>query len=254
MTGLRIDFEWRITLFTVILVPALIMLGFWQLSRADEKEVLGAMFDARAQQTASSLNEATLWERTASELAYLPVKLEGELVLDSYLLLDNRVMSGRYGNEVVALVNLGNGTSVLINRGWVKSDPARLTLPEVPQPDGMRSTKGHVYVAPGDPYLLAEQPFEGSWPLTVQALEMQKLAPIVQARTGTRLFPYPVRLDAGEDLALDIDWQVVNVRPEKHRGYAVQWFSMAGMLALLYALRSTNLWQLISQRKGRKSQ
>ena len=51
MTGLRIDFEWRITLFTVILVPALIMLGFWQLSRADEKEVLGAMFDARAQQT-----------------------------------------------------------------------------------------------------------------------------------------------------------------------------------------------------------
>ena len=201
-----------------------------------------------------SLNDATLWERTASELAYLPVKLEGELVLDSYLLLDNRVLGGRYGNEVVSLVNMGNGTSVLINRGWVKSDPARLSLPEVPQPDGMRSTQGHVYVAPGDPYLLAEQPFEESWPMTVQALEMQKLAPIVQARTGTRLFPYPVRLDAGEDLALDIDWQVINVRPEKHRGYAVQWFSMAGMLALLYALRSTNLWQLISQRKGRNSQ
>ena len=90
--------------------------------------------------------------------------------------------------------------------------------------------------------------------MTVQALEMQKLAPIVQAKTGTRLFPYPVRLNAGEELALDIDWQVVNVRPEKHRGYAVQWFAMAGMLALLYVLRSTNLWQLISQRKGNDSQ
>ncbi|MEP6389746.1 MAG: SURF1 family protein [Halioglobus sp.] len=254
MTGLRIDFEWRITLFTVILVPALIMLGFWQLSRAHEKEVLAAMFDARAQQTPLSLNQAALWERPPSELGYLPVKLEGELVPDNYLLLDNRILSGRYGNEVVALLDMGNGTSVLINRGWVKSDPARLALPEVPQPDGTRSTQGYIYVAPGEPYLLAEQPFEGAWPMTVQALEMQKLAPIVQARTGTRLFPYPVRLDAGQDLALDIDWQVVNVRPEKHRGYAVQWFAMAGMLALLYGLRTTNLWQLISQRKGRNSQ
>ena len=254
MTGLRVDFEWRITLFTVILLPVLITLGFWQLSRADEKEALATMFDVRAQQAPASLNETALWDGTADELGYLPVELQGELVQDSYLLLDNRILAGRYGNEVVALVNLGNGTSVLVNRGWVQSDPARLSMPDVPQPGGKRSSQGHIYVAPGDPYLLAQQQFEGSWPMTVQALEMQKLAPIVQAKTGTRLFPYPVRLNAGEDLALDIDWQVVNVRPEKHRGYAVQWFAMAGMLALLYGLRSTNLWQLISQRKGNKSQ
>jgi len=253
MTGLRIDFEWRITLFTVILVPALIMLGFWQLTRAEEKEALAAKFDARAQQAPASLNEAALWNSSAKELGYLPVKLKGELVPDSYLLLDNRIVGGRYGNEVAALLDLGNGTSVLVNRGWVKADPGRLTMPDVPQPGGKQSAQGHVYVAPGDPYLLAEQTFEGSWPMTVQALEMQKLVPIVFARTGTRLFPYPVRLNAGESLALDIDWQVVNVRPEKHRGYAVQWFAMAAVLALLFCLRSTNVWQLISKRKGSMS-
>jgi cytochrome oxidase assembly protein ShyY1 len=151
----------------------------------------------------------------------------------------------------VALVDLGNGTSVLVNRGWVQSDPARLSLPKVAQPPGRQLSRGHIYVAPGAPYLLAEQPLDGDWPLTVQALEMQKLVPIVEAKTGTRLFPYPVRLNAGEELALDIDWQVVNVRPEKHRGYAVQWFAMAGMLALLFVLRSSNLWQWISQGRGK---
>ena len=44
---------------------------------------------------------------------------------------------------------------------------------------------------------------------------------------------------------MQADWQVVNVSPAKHRGYAVQWFSMAAVLALLYLARSTNLWQMM---------
>ena len=39
--------EWRITLFTLLLVPALLWLGFWQLDRADEKRQLSEQFDRR---------------------------------------------------------------------------------------------------------------------------------------------------------------------------------------------------------------
>ena len=60
-----------------------------------------------------------------------------------------------------------------------------------------------------------------------------------------RLFPYPVRIDGGQTGALVVDWVFINASPAKHRGYAVQWFAMAAVLALIYLLRSSNLWQLI---------
>ena len=51
-----------------------------------------------------------------------------------------------------------------------------------------------------------------------------------------------LRLAAGQPGALSVDWQVINVSREKHTGYAVQWFSMAAVLLLIFLLRSSNLW------------
>ena len=36
-TGLHFDLEWRITLFTVVMVPLMFSLGLWQLQRADDQ-------------------------------------------------------------------------------------------------------------------------------------------------------------------------------------------------------------------------
>ena len=107
---------------------------------------------------------------------------------------------------------------------------------------------GHLYVPPGEPYLLAEQAFGGDWPLVLQALEMDKLGPELAQRLGDRVFPYSVRLDANAPGALAIDWQVINVSPQKHVGYAVQWFTMAAVLFLFFVFRSTNLWQWLRRR------
>ena len=62
------------------------------------------------------------------------------------------------------------------------------------------------------------------------------------------LFPYPVRIDAGESGALAVEWTVVNTGPAKHIGYAVQWFAMSAVLATLYVFRSSNLRQWLSGR------
>ncbi len=96
--------------------------------------------------------------------------------------------------------------------------------------------------APGAPYLLAEQQLATGWPKVIQAVEMDKLV----AAVGSELFPYPIRLDSGQAGALATDWQVVNVSPEKHHAYAVQWFTMAAVLSVFYLLRCSNLWQLLT--------
>lgn len=242
-SGLKFDLEWRITLFTVLLVPLMIGLGFWQLQRAQEKSVLAAAFEARQKQAPAPL--ATLWDQPASVLGYVPVEVSGTFLPDQYFLLDNRISGGKFGYEVLGILQLGQGGSVLVNRGWIAGDGARLVLPQVPEVTGEVEIKGHVYVSPGKPYLLEEQQLELIWPMTIQAVEMDKLGPAVQALGIGELFPYPVRIDAGEPAALSVDWQIVNMSPQKHQGYAVQWFVMAIVLFGFYLLRSSNVLQLL---------
>jgi cytochrome oxidase assembly protein ShyY1 len=105
---------------------------------------------------------------------------------------------------------------------------------------------GHVYVAPGSPFLLEEQQLEGDWPKRIQAVEMDKLAPLIVALQGGNVFPYPIRIDADARGALVTDWQIVNMSPVKHQAYAVQWFAMAAVLLMYYLMRSSNLWQLLT--------
>lgn len=248
MAGLQLDFEWRITLATVLLVPTLVALGFWQLERADEKADLEARWSARQSEAPVPLTALT--GDAPEQLAYRRVVLRGEFLAGRYLLLDNRVQQGRFGNEVVGLLALaGSDQIVLVNRGWVPSDPARLVLPEVAEPDGPIELTGHIYVSPGKPYLLGEQQLAPPWPVRIQALDNEVLAPLVATVTDAALYPHPVRIDSGQPGALTVAWQLVNASPEKHQGYAFQWFTMAAVLAFFFLLRSSNLWQLLTRKR-----
>ncbi len=248
MAGLQLDFEWRITLATALLVPALIALGFWQLERAEEKAGLEARWNARQSEAPVALT--ALAGDAPEQLAYRRVSLRGEFLAEHYLLLDNRVQQGRFGNEVIGLLVLTDSDQVvLVNRGWVPSDPARLELPQVAEPEGAVELTGHIYVAPGKPYLLAEQQPAPPWPVRIQALDTETLTPLVATVTDAALYPHPVRIDSGQPGALTVAWQLVNASPEKHQGYALQWFTMAAVLAFFFILRSSNLWQLLTRKQ-----
>jgi surfeit locus 1 family protein len=247
--GFQFDPEWRITLFTAVMVALMIWLGLWQLQRADEKGALAAAFQQRQAQPPALLSE--LWGEPPAALAYAPVRLNGKFLSDEYFLLDNRISGGRFGYEVLGILQLGDGSgAVLVNRGWIAGDPSRRELPEVPQVAGQVNLTGHVYVAPGAPYLLAEQQLQAGWPKRIQAVEMGIMQPPIMAITRGSVFPYPVRIDADSSGALRVDWKVVNVSPQKHQGYAVQWFAMAAVLFIFYMLGCSNLWQLLSASRG----
>jgi len=242
---LRFEPEWRITLFAAVMIPLMVSLGFWQLQRADEKAALAASFEERQQQRPAPLS--VLWGEPDDSLAYLPVRLSGSFLPREYFLLDNQVRNGRVGYEVLAIVQLADQAgSVLMNRGWIAGDFNRELLPAVPEVAGPVQITGHVYVAPGAPYLLVEQELAPTWPKRIQAVEMNLIAPVVTEFLGGKMFPYPVRIDADQRGALAVDWQVVNSSPQKHQGYAVQWFAMAVVLLVFYLLHSSNLWQLLS--------
>jgi surfeit locus 1 family protein len=233
-------------LFVLLGVSLLAGLGVWQLSRAEEKAGLQNAFDAQQSRPPALLSE--LSDFTADELAYLPVQLTGRFRNDQYFLLDNRMHRGRYGNEVISVFELADGMLVLVNRGWLPADPARISLPEAPPVPDEVTLQGQVYVAPGKPYLLQEQKFSKGWPRRIQALEMDKF-PEALGVGADLLFPYSVRIKTGETGALAVDWKVVNTGPAKNIGYAVQWFAMSAVLALLYVLRNSNLRRWLRDRR-----
>lgn len=250
-TGLRFDFEWRLTLATALLVPLFVGLGFWQRERAAEKLELAERWEQRQQLPPSPLS--AIAGESADTLAYRPVRVSGEYLRDRQFLVDNRIQGGRYGNEVLSVLRVdGGGGLLLVNRGWVAADPARRALPDVPPPAGPVTVDGHIYVPPGDPYLLSEQVLGEDWPKRIQAVQVPLLASALAAadEPAPGLFPYTLRIDAGGPGALAVDWKVVNVSPAKHLGYSVQWFAMALALALVFLFRSSNLWSVLTGRGG----
>lgn len=241
--GFQFNFEWRITLFTVLMLPILCGLGIWQLQRAEEKAAMAQAFETQQRMPPAPLS--SLNGSTPRELAYRPARVEGEFDREAYFLLDNRIRNRRFGYEVLHVMHTGAGTAALVNRGWVAGDASRQVLPDIGPVPGKASLTGHVYVAPGKPYLLAPQVLSGGWPKRIQAVEMELLGSTVKDSLQVDLFPYPIRMDANQPGALDIAWQFINVSPAKHTGYAVQWFSMAAVLALIYLFQASNLWQVL---------
>ena len=251
MNSLRLSLEWRTTAFSIVLLPTLLALGWWQLERADEKTAIATQWQQRQQEPPRPLLQIDYTEPQA--WAYLPVELRGEFVQDRYFLVDNRMHVGKFGYEVLAIMLLADSDrAVLVNRGWIAGDASRQSLPEIGNISGLQTVVGHVYVPPGAPYLLGDSLPEAGWPKRVQAVEMQKLQTALSTVSPATLFPYTVRIDPDSSAALTADWQLVNTSPEKHTAYAVQWFAMAVALLILFVLRSSNVWQLLTRSTGKK--
>lgn len=251
------DFEWRLTLVTALLLPGLIALGFWQLDRAEEKEMLAQRQAMRAVAPAQPLAElpvdagdsSPLSRDTADAalLAFRTAEVSGYFHLEALVLRDNQLRDGRYGVDVLGLFfDRPSDRWVLLNRGWVPADPARRTLPDIAIPEGDFTLIANVYVPPGEPYTLGEERFEAlSWPVLVQDPGAEALHRALESNLGGTLFPFALRLQPDQPTGFRRDWPLMNSSPARHRGYALQWFTMAAALLLLFLLRSSNLVTLL---------
>ena len=236
---LQFTFDWRASLLVLLLLPVVTSLGFWQLSRAEEKRQMLALFEDRQARGPVAIEQSD----ADADLRYQPVALRGRFLNDQNLLLDNRIYQRRFGYEIITPFLLADSQQlVLVNRGWLQGDVARRALPEVAAVTGTVELGGEIYVPQGEVMLLAEDRSSG-WPRVVQAVNIEQL----QKEFKQPLFPYTVRLQAASPGALQPNWLVVNLQPEKHTGYAVQWFSMGIALLIIALLANTNIWRLLKR-------
>ncbi|MEY4640967.1 MAG: hypothetical protein RLZZ227_961 [Pseudomonadota bacterium] len=221
-------FDWKLTLLTLMLLPLLLSLGFWQLRREDEKLAMQANWDARERETPVALGMLPV----AGDLQYRQVELSGTVDNERIFLLDNRVHLGQAGYDVVVPVTTDDNQLVFVNRGWIAQGASRQQLPVIAPIQGPVRLRGTVYVPVGEPFVLGGDVVAEGWPKVVQTLEPAAMAQ--QLGAGSLYFPYVIRLAEAAPGVLVRDWPVITTTPEKHRGYAVQWFAMTAMLLGLY--------------------
>lgn len=226
-------FNWKLTLFTVTLLPLLIYLGLWQLAREQEKRETQADYDLRATQAPVAVEQID-WQ-DVEDIAWRRVEATGRYDTSRQFLLDNRINQSRVGYELITPFQTTSGL-LLVNRGWIAQGADRQTLPDVSVNDDEVVIQGTVYVPSGEIMVLGEEEPAGQtpWPRVMQSLDVEQMSAIL----GETTLPYSVRLDPGAPGLTQINWQPVTLSPETHRAYAVQWFFMAVVLVILFLIFS----------------
>jgi cytochrome oxidase assembly protein ShyY1 len=215
---------WLPTLLVFILFPLMVWLGFWQLDRAEEKRLLMAASEAR--RLMSPLPMQALEQQP--ELAYTRLMLQGTFDSAHSVLLDNRTRGGVAGVELLQpFYDQPSGLWVLVNRGWL-AWPDRRIAPQFATPESPQRLTGWVYLSPGEEFLL-KQTDSSAWPKLVNAVDV----PALWKQLGRGGAPFQVRLEPGA-ATYQADWPIVAMDPQKHLGYAVQWFAMALALLVLF--------------------
>ena len=244
------------TLAALAIITLTMVLGMWQMRRAEYKEQLAQARDAASQTAPLELTEmlaadgslkmeTALEKKRAEALPYgIRAKLSGRWLSDSTVFIDNRTLKGIAGFHVVTPFALANSDLVVaVNRGWVARNlQDRNRLPEVPasrepisfeawieRPQKAMELGGDHGTRSG-----VNGPSGGNSDNT--ALWQNFDAPRLSERAKVKLAPWLMRQSkriAFQD-GLNRDWPAPANDVAKHQGYAFQWFGLAAL--------TTGLW------------
>ncbi|MEE9397922.1 MAG: SURF1 family protein [Methylococcales bacterium] len=220
------------TVAFLIVFPILLALGSWQLDRSEKKSLLVQQKNERTNKSEVALEN---FEVNIEDLRYLSVKISGRYDGAHQFLLDNQSVQMKPGYFVLTpLIVAGKGFAVLVNRGWVPLGVSREILPDIALVEESVSISGIIDVFPGVGYRLegAENPTD-NWPAVVQLIDVETLSKLLDYP----LLPYQVLLKKGQPGGYLREWEsrfTETITPEKHVGYAVQWFSLGFVLAVIF--------------------
>jgi cytochrome oxidase assembly protein ShyY1 len=212
------------TLVVLALLPVLVSFGCWQLDRGAQKRAMLASYTERRSETVISIDQLL----NSRDTEYRRVEMVGRFDGEHSVLLDNSTRAGAAGVELIQpFQDQASGVWAWVNRGWLPW-PDRRIPPVFSTPVQVLTIQAWVYRLPAAFQLKADLA-DAAWPRLVTAVEPEKL----WAELGREGFSQELRLDSALG-AYRLEWPIVAMDPEKHRAYAVQWFSMAAALFGLY--------------------
>jgi cytochrome oxidase assembly protein ShyY1 len=210
-------------LVAIVAMAAFAAAGAWQLDRQRQKQ---ALLDEVA---------SVLEQRSAAPLAAAadPARARrhdwaagsGRFVDGPAVLLDNQQRNGRPGIRAYRVFAPDAGAPLLVELGWLPV-PGDRTLPAVDRPEGHLQLAGLLAPRPGTGIGAGTAVAQPDGNLLTLSLEPARLDPALR-QPG--LAPRVLKLDPAIAIGHDRDLAILpnTLPPERHLGYAVQWFALA---------------------------
>lgn len=206
-------------LLVVAAVISFVLLGFWQLRRHEEKSDL-----RDAVKEGQALPTMPLAE--APEGSYRRVAAQGRYDPSAEVTV-LRSRDGVSGRHVLTPLVLGDGTAVLVNRGWVGLDVDYRARGGAP-PNGTVTVEGTLWPAE-----------EGSSVPASLPEVVRRIDPEIQEALTPHVFREGYLLLESQDPApgpLPLPPETPSISLGPHLGYAGQWFLFAGVVVVGYPL------------------
>lgn len=210
-------------------------LGIWQLDRLEQRRAFNAHVEAMWAAAPLALAGQPAEDLTAME--YRAAEVSGIYDFENQVVLRNQYFEGEYGFHLLTPLLLEDGSAVLVDRGWIPADgnesPSDWRKYDVP---GQVHLKGQIRLGQArpdfggvpDPTLTPGQARLEFWNIiNLERIRGQVpylllevyIQPQVDPTDTTPPIPFQPELELSEG---------------PHMGYALQWFTFAGILVLGY--------------------
>ncbi|OCJ09190.1 hypothetical protein A6U87_10105 [Rhizobium sp. AC44/96] len=213
-----------------LLIAALLGLSYWQVERLSWKEALIARVDQRVHAESVDAPARAQWDGVnRADDEYRRVAAQGTFAHDKETLVYASTTLGP-GYWVLTPLVLADGTSILINRGFVpteKRDPASRAEGQVSGP--VRITGLLRITEPKGTLIKSNDPANDRW-------YARDVAAIAEQRHVSDVAPYFIDADATPNPGgLPVGGLTQTSFPNNHLVYAITWFILAIMAAGLLA-------------------
>jgi len=267
---LRFNINWKVTLFSILLMPVLLSLGIWQLDRAQEKQTILKEWDkqqALPPLKLTDVNEAftelkhqqsndTL-ETEHLDQTFRRIRFFGRFDDSKFWLIEGKTYQGKVGYHVVMAVQLQDSYLdepvdsdslidkwVLVNRGWIESGVYRDEQPVFTTPAGIVEIRGNLILPSQALFVESKASQTRDWPKKVLDIQTHRMSQEYEKVFLDKV----VQIDPENVYALAAFWPRVNIMPEKHHAYAFQWFAMAFALFILWLYANSNFFNWLKSK------
>ena len=213
----------RITVFFVFFASLFFFLGLWQIERGQAKKIIIEEFNNNLTKKPAYLEiDSKKWDR---------VFVEGKWDSSKQILIDNVIHRGISGFKVLTPLKIKNSEkTILVDRGWIKRERSRETIPDIKVPEDTVMVSG-ILESPELGLVLSEDLVTKTWPKISQT----KNPDILLKEYDETMYKLLLMADPLLKNSLEyIKIVPTNIMPSKHFSYAAQWFSMFLVLCLMF--------------------
>ena len=206
-------------------IAFLVSLGLWQLDRADQKRTIeAAIVSANAGPVELIANGRELLDKE-----YYDVRLQGNYLSDKQFIYDNQIVDQVSGYYVLTPFILTDQLGVvLVNRGFIPWNGQREKLADIAVDSVSREIKVQVS-SPIKRMELKATDVSRQFPVLIQAIDFDVLEEV----SKLEFVKVVGLLDPSSSDGYVRKWEPYTGSIEKHIGYAIQWFLMALVLAII---------------------